>query len=83
MPPTPASALPRFLHAKAMVRTPPNAAATLQSYLAEMDFAGDLASGVKPFAHDPVPAVERGGRRAEGWRYLFEVDTDKRECGVS
>jgi hypothetical protein len=81
MPPTPpTAALPRFLpNAARLVRIPAALAADFTAYLAEMDFAQDLATGVMPFARDPLPPVERGGRRCEGWRCVFEVDTDKSE----
>jgi len=74
-----ATALPRFLRHTTLQRIPAHLASDFQVYLSDMDFAQDLASGVTPFAYDPIPEVWKGGRRCEGWKCLFEVDTDRRE----
>jgi hypothetical protein len=80
MPPTPAAILPRFLPRTGnMVRATSAQAKEFQTYLAEMDFAQELSSGVTPYAYDPIPETWKGGRKVEGWRFVFEVDTDKRE----
>lgn len=76
----PATTIPRFIpHAGRMVRASAAQAKDFKDYLSEMDFAQELASGVVPYAHDPEPPRFKAGRKADGWRFLFEVDTDKRE----
>lgn len=78
----PVTPLPAFLHADGMQRCTRQTTDAWLEYLSPMDFANNLSEGVVPFAHDPLPEIWKGGRRAEGWRYVFQVDTDKRELRV-